>query len=116
MGRSGSFNALGVDTVAGRKVWDDQSKFRVRIGPLPFHEFLAFQPGGTAAEPLMDLVRFFVRAELDFDIQLVLRAQDVPACKLSRSTSDAARLGRYSWLKRRPFASDADQAVFRPSK
>lgn len=116
MGRSGSFNALGLDTVAGRRVWDDQSKFRVRVGPLPFETFLAFQPGGSAASPLMDLVRFFVRAELDFDIQLVLRAEDVPGCKLSRSDEGAARLGRYSWLKRREFTRDADQAVFRTGR
>ena len=116
MGRLASFNALGMDTVAGRRVWDDQSKFRVRVGPLPFDSFLAFQPGGAASGPLTDLVRFFVRAELDFDIQLVLRAEDVPGCRLSHSNQGAARLGRYSWLKRRAFTRDADQAVFRPER
>ncbi|HEU5118076.1 MAG TPA: type VI secretion system baseplate subunit TssG [Isosphaeraceae bacterium] len=115
MGRLGKFHALGVETVVGRKVWDDQSKFRVRIGPLPFRAFQEFQPGGSAAAPLMDLVRFYVRADLDFDVQLVLKAEDVPACQLSRSPATAARLGRYSWLRGRPFLRDADDAVFRPS-
>jgi type VI secretion system protein ImpH len=113
-GRNGSFNALGCDAVAGRKVWDVQSKFRVRIGPLTFREFRELLPGGTASDRLMHLVRFYVRAELDFDVQLILRAQEVPACRMSRDESAAAQLGRYAWLKRREFSRDSDDAVFRP--
>ena len=91
MGRNGSFNRLGIETVAGQKVWDDQSKFRVRIGPLGFEEFRDFLPGGRLADELMDLIRFFVRGELDFDVQLVLKADEVPMCCPSGATQEARR-------------------------
>ncbi len=113
-GRSGTFNGLGLDAVAGRKVWDVQSKFRVRIGPLTFAQFRDLLPGGIGSDRLMHLVRFYVRAEMDFDVQLVLNAEEVPACLVSREEATAAQLGRHAWLKRREFTFDSDQAVFRP--
>jgi type VI secretion system protein ImpH len=113
-GRRGTFNALGRDAVAGRKVWDVQSKFRVRIGPLDFRQFRALLPGGTGSGRLMHLVRYYVRAELDFDVQLILEAEEVPACRMSRDETCAAQLGRYAWLKCREFSRDSDDAVFRP--
>jgi type VI secretion system protein ImpH len=114
MGRQGSFNALGRDVVAGRRVWDVQSKFRVRIGPLTFKQFRELIPGGGACDRLMHLIRFYVRAELDFDVQLILKAEEVPWCRAGRDPAGAARLGGYAWLKCREFDSDAEQAVFRP--
>jgi type VI secretion system protein ImpH len=116
MGTRGVFNQLGRDVVVGRKVWDLQSKFRVRLGPLSFAEFRALLPGGETSERLMQLVRFYVRAELEFDVQLVLKAEEVPACRLSADSQKAAQLSRYSWLKRGEFQWDADEAVFRPGK
>jgi type VI secretion system protein ImpH len=114
-GRSGAFNSLGRDAVAGHKVWDVQSKFRVRIGPLTFEQFREFLPGGTACDRLLELVRFYARAELKFDVQLILKADEVPFCRMTRDESTAAQVGRHSWLKRREFTYDADDAVFRPN-
>jgi type VI secretion system protein ImpH len=116
MGKRGAFHRLGVETVAGRKVWDDLSKFRVRIGPLGFEAFRAFLPGGHASDALMDLIRFFVRAEFDFDVQLILRAEEVPACRLARDPKGASQLGRFAWLKRKEFIRDAEDAVFKPGR
>jgi type VI secretion system protein ImpH len=115
VGARGAYNQLGVDAVAGHKVWDDQSKFRVRVGPLDLATFRDFLPGGTAAGPFMDLVRHYVRSELDFDAQLVLKAEDVPACQLHRGPT-APQLGRTAWLKCRDFPRDADDAVFKPAR
>jgi type VI secretion system protein ImpH len=113
LGRSGGFNRLGRDVVAGRKVWDVQSKFRLRLGPLDFASFRDFLPDGGASARLMSLVRFYTRSELDFDVQLLLKKEDVPMCRLSRGPS-APRLGRTTWLKRRAFERDAGDAIFRP--
>lgn len=99
--------------MAGR-AWDLQSKFRVRIGPLTFRQFREMLPGGTASDRLMHLVRFYVRAELDFDVQLILKAEEVPRCRMLRDPETAAQLGRYAWLAHREFPDDADQAIFRP--
>src|SRR5205823_13853319 len=37
-------NHLGLNVVAGERVWDVQSKFRVRLGPLSPEDFTAFLP------------------------------------------------------------------------
>ena len=112
-GRGGAFNRLGIDAMIGSKTWDDQGMFRVRVGPLGFDDFLSLQPGGRTWVALTDLVRFFVRGALEFEVQPVLRAEEVPECEASRDGRKAARLGRTAWLRgRRPFARDADDAVF----
>jgi type VI secretion system protein ImpH len=113
-GRRGVFNALGQDVVIGRKMWDVQSKFRVRIGPLDFDRFRELTPGGAASDRLMQMIRFYVRGEFDFDVQLLLEADEVPFCRATRDESTAARLGRHAWLKKREFEEAADEAIFRP--
>jgi type VI secretion system protein ImpH len=115
LGRAGGFNRLGRDAVAGRKVWDAQSKFRLRLGPLTFASFREFLPDGSASEGLMGLVRFYTRSEFDFDVQLILKKEDVPGCELTRGPT-AARLGRTAWLKRREFEYVAGDAVFKPDR
>src|SRR5262245_16841689 len=74
---------LRVNTIAGTSVWDNQSKFRVRFGPLKFKEFFDFLPVGQAFKPASDSIRLLAGADLDFDIQLLLRAEEVPGCVLT---------------------------------
>jgi type VI secretion system protein ImpH len=64
---------LGVGTVLGDEIWDQQSGVRIRLGPLTLRQYLDFLPDGSAHQPLRSLVRFFVGAELDCEVQLVLR-------------------------------------------
>jgi type VI secretion system protein ImpH len=45
-----------------------------------------------------------------WEVQLVLRADEVPAARLGVST----RLGWTSWLKTKPFAHDADELILTP--
>ena len=101
---------LGVNAICGSRVWDRQSKFRIRIGPLRHGVFENFLPGGSAYRPLMQLARLFAGLGLDFDVQLVLRAGEVPACRL-QSAGVGARLGWSSWLKVREFTQDAADTV-----
>lgn len=100
---------LGFNAICGSRVWDRQSKFRVRVGPLKYAAFESFLPGGSAHAPLMQLSRLFAGLELDFDAQLVLLAGEVPACRLQ--SGGGARLGWSSWLKVREFAHDAEDTV-----
>jgi type VI secretion system protein ImpH len=107
---------LGVDAVAGDRVWDVQGKVRLRLGPLRyarFDEFLpdrAPVPARKALFLLTHLVRLYVGPELDFDVQLVLKAEDVPACRLGGGA--AAHLGWNTWSLSGPAARDAEDAVF----
>jgi type VI secretion system protein ImpH len=105
-------NALGVSAVAGARVWDQQAKFRLRLGPLTFAQFCHFLPTGSAFRQLVHLSRFFAGQEHDFDVQLLLQASDVPWCRLGRRGQGAVRLGWSTWLKTREFTRDATDASF----
>ncbi len=112
LSKDGPHNSLGVSLVVGDRVWDEQGKFRLRVGPLGFRQFRKFLPDGPAFRPMAQMTRLFVDAEFDFDIQLVLKAEEVPSCQLSSKPGKGARLGRFAWLKSRDFEKDADDAVF----
>jgi type VI secretion system protein ImpH len=110
--RLGSANSeLGNSTIAGTRVWSDQSKFRIRVGPMSLKKFKAFVPVGSAYKPLLELGRLFAGMEFDFDVQLVLESQEVPFTELIGSDGEGPRLGWTSWLKTREFVSDDDQVV-----
>jgi len=48
-------------------------------------------------EPLQALVRFFAGNEFDFEVQLVLKREQVPGCELGRGDQTAPRLGWLTW-------------------
>ena len=47
-----------------------------------------------------------------FEVQVALRAEEVPWCRLDDEGFDAPRLGWMGWLKTREFGADASDAVF----
>jgi type VI secretion system protein ImpH len=102
-------HVLGVSVVAGTRIWDQQAKFTLRVGPLSYFEFSRFLPAGDAFRPFVQFTRFCVGQEFDFDMQLVLKAPEVPWCKLGEERS---RLGFSTWLKTGEFTRDADQVIF----
>ena len=99
--------ALGRNAVAGDRVWDAGSKFRLRIGPLRYREFVGFLPDPTPIPErkgvylLSQLTRLYVGAELDFEIQLLLSSFDVPDCRMEDVPAGelGLRLGWNTWLK-----------------
>lgn len=96
--RLGALNAtLGTSAVAGARVWDRQHKFRVWLGPLTLDQYEAFLPGGMRLRQLVDWVRMYLSFELDWDVRLVLRQDEVPAACLG----GRQRLGWTTWLGRR---------------
>lgn len=111
LGRANS--SLGASAVAGARVWDCQSKFRMRLGPLSYRQFADFLPQGTAYRPVVDLIRLLAGQEFDFDVQLVLKAEEVPGSSAdARARGDKnTRLGWNSWLKTREFILDDEQVV-----
>jgi type VI secretion system protein ImpH len=110
-GRAGQ-NALGLNTVLGSRVWDEAGQVRLRLGPLSYAEFRDHLPDGPGFRPLVELARLFVGAEFNLDVQLVLKAAEIPRCRLSSRPGSAARLGGGAWLLSRPMTRDADEAVF----
>lgn len=114
MGLASGHCRLGVDTVLGERVWDPTSKFRLQIGPVNYAEFLRLMPTGTQLIPICQLVRSYVGCEFLFDVQVVLRADEIPACHLGAIDSEDsnANLGWNTWLCSRPPTNDSDDAVF----
>ncbi|WP_118136839.1 type VI secretion system baseplate subunit TssG [Oceanicella sp. SM1341] len=100
---------LGRDATLGARVWSREAKFRIRIGPVSLPEYLRLLPGGESFKRLAAIIRNYVGDTLDWEVNLVLRQQEVPPCVLGRDT----RLGHTSWLGARP-ARDADELRLGP--
>ncbi len=110
--RLGSENSnLGESAIIGTHVWDQQSKFRVRLGPMNFDRFQAFLPNGTANKTLRSIVKFMIGFEMDLDVQLLLQAGQVPSTILTTRAKRRPMLGWTSWLKSTPFSSDDNQLI-----
>jgi type VI secretion system protein ImpH len=105
-------NQLGVGAIAGDEVWSQGAVFRVRIGPLPFHQFREFLPDGEAFRKAVDLIRYFADRALEFEIQPVLMSSQVPCLRLTDELPESPRLGWLGWLKTEDFRDDAGDAVF----
>jgi type VI secretion system protein ImpH len=109
---------LGVNLVAGDRVWDVQGKFRVRIGPLSYTQFTSLIPDCAPVLEqktfflLAHLIRLYVGPDLDFDVQLVLRAVDIPQCRMEESPTFSPRLGWNTWIANEPFKCAAEDSVF----
>jgi type VI secretion system protein ImpH len=117
---STSAGRLGVNAIAGEKIWDSGSKFRLRLGPLRYREFVGFLPDPTAVPErkgvylLSQLTRLYVGAELDFEIQLVLHNFEVPDCLIQDVPAGGLgiRLGWNTWLKSDFMPDEVDDVRF----
>lgn len=102
---------LGVDAIAGSRIWHQQTKFRIKLGPIAFKQFQSFLPTGSAYGKLRSIVKFMVGLEFDFDVQLKLKAAEVPGTVLTTRAMRKPMLGWTSFLKSEPFKVDDDQLV-----
>lgn len=103
---------LGFGAVAGDEVWDQQTKVRLRIGPLSMDQYNDFLPTGSAHAKLRWMVRYFSRDAFDFEAQLVLDRDDVRGCLLG-DDGESQPLGWSTWIRTNVFNRDADDAVVR---
>ena len=92
LGRDGAL--LGNGAVLGRRVWDCQHKFRICLGPLDLSQYESFLPGGSALVKLVAWVRQYLCFELEWDVRLVLKHDQVPKTRLGKF----GRLGWTTWL------------------
>lgn len=110
LGAGGANNQLGVNASLWERIWDPPARFRVKLGPLTYQQFQDFLPTSDAYHHLVQLTRFFVGEEFSFEVQPILRADEVPWCALG--VNQSARLGWAMWLKTEPFVEDTSQPVF----
>ena len=105
-------NQLGVGAFIGEQVWDQQARFRIRVGPVTLESFIRFLPDSRSMARFTEFTRYLVGQALAFDVQVFLRAAEVPYCRLSDEGFDAPRLGWLGWLKTEEFQADAADAMF----
>jgi type VI secretion system protein ImpH len=108
-GKSPENAQLGSTLVVGSRIWVCQQKFRIRFGPMDFCGFRRMLPGGDSIRRLAAWVRNYVGDELNWELQLILRAAEVPRICLGKM----GRLGWSTWLSTKKFEKDADDLVLR---
>jgi type VI secretion system protein ImpH len=104
---------LGTGAVIGDEVWDQQTRARIRIGPLSRARLGEFLPDGDAFATLREVTRFFSHDQYEFELQLVLARDEVPGLVLGADDDDAQPLGWSTWVRTRPPATDADDILLR---
>jgi type VI secretion system protein ImpH len=109
----GAFCQLGVNAVAGARVFDVQGSFRIGVGPLGYEQFLRLLPDAEQMAALSDLARTYAGPALNFDFQLTLKGGEVPDIELSMAS--APRLGWNTWLPITGVRGDASDAIFQPA-
>jgi type VI secretion system protein ImpH len=94
LGRSRASGTLGQSATIGARVWSCHHKFRIAFGPLSLAQYRRLLPGGESLRRLVPLVRSYVGDELEWDVNLVLRSEEVPPLELGKG----GRLGWTTWL------------------
>ena len=104
---------VGLGAIVGDEIWDQQSGVRIRLGPLSLKQYLDFLPTGAAYEPLQALLRFYSGWEIDYEVQLVLRKDEVPGCLLGDETEAGPKLGWVCWAKNSEMNRNPDDTILR---
>jgi len=107
---SSSSECLGVGTVVGDEVWNQQGAMTIRLGPMPLEKYRQFLPGARGQKELESWVMFYSRRQFDFIVQLVLARDEVPYTVLQ--ADDSPRLGYESWLKVKALRRDPDETTY----
>lgn len=108
--RLGQAAGLGQATSIGTRVWSRSAKFRLRLGPMPLASYQRLLPGGTALPKVEAFVRNYVGDRLDWDLNLVLDAAEVPKPILGQG----GRLGHTLWIGQRKDGRPADDLYLTP--
>ena len=109
--RLGQANAaLGSTALAGDRVWQRDLRMRLSIGPLRRERFDEFLPGGEAAEALAKWLTLLTGGSLEYEIRLILRAEDVRGAAIGEG--HGARLGWDSYLCTRQAQAPRDDTTY----
>jgi len=86
---------LGINSLAGDRIWDMSGKIRVIFGPLKRKIFETFLPGSKNIEKAKQLIQSFLVDFFAYDIQIKMQTHDLIPVVLG---SDNTRLGETSAL------------------
>lgn len=103
--------ALGEGTPIGDEMWDQQARVRLRLGPLTRTQYEDFLPRGKAYKVIREMTHFFGGDGVDFELQLVLSRNDVPAPELGSDSSEGLPLAWGTWLRTGTLDRDPDDTI-----
>ena len=103
LGLDRATGAVGRTAILGGRVWTRQEKFRLVFGPLSLPDYLRLLPGGGSFHRLVPIVRNYAGDTKLWDVNMVLRNEEVPSTVLGRQ----GRLGWTTWLMPRRTGTDA---------
>jgi type VI secretion system protein ImpH len=101
--------AVGFGVTLGERLWRRDLGIRVRVGPVDRAGFDRFLPGAPAARALGKLLRMFATSVPHFEVQLVLRADEVRGARLD----SGARLGLDAFVSTADEARDRGDVCYR---
>lgn len=107
LGASPETGSLGATAIVGSRFWDCQLKFRIRMGPMKLADLSRLLPAGESFCRLKTWVLNYVNQEFFWDVQLILKREEVPEIRLGES----GQLGWTTWLRSKSFDHDADDLV-----
>ena len=107
LGASPETGLLGMTAIAGSRFWECQMKFRIRLGPMGLNDLVRLLPVGDAFARLRCWVLNYCGHEFFWDVQMVLKKEEVPATQLGAG----GLLGWTTWLKSQPSVEDAEDLV-----
>ena len=86
---------LAETALVGDTLLDRAATVRVVFGAVGLDAFRRLLPGGEWSRPLAELVRLYLPPEFEYQVQLLLRHEEIPPCRLGAADT---RLGWLSWL------------------
>ena len=112
LGANPETGRLGMDTILGSRFFDCQLSFRIRLGPMSLADYERMLPGGSSFERVRYWVINYCGLHYFWDVQLVLRADEIPPSRLGKF----GRLGWTTWLTTLPFKDDAGDLILAPGE
>ena len=107
LGKSKQSATLGECATIGSQVWDCQQKFRITMGPMSWDDYQELLPQGHGFGRLSALVKNYIGDELMWDVNLILRHEEIPPAEVGLGTA----LGRSGWLANDKPTKDAADLV-----
>jgi type VI secretion system protein ImpH len=107
LGDSPASGTLGVSAIIGSRVFQYQTKFRVRLGPMRLADLQRLLPGQLSWKQLQAWVANYIGHEFLWDAQYVLLADEVPQTQLG----SGSMLGWTTWIITRKPGHDVDDVI-----
>jgi type VI secretion system protein ImpH len=98
---------LSKDAMCGGRIRDINNYFIVKLGPLTWKKYLAFQPRSRNLDMVHLLIARIAGIEYEFEVQLILKGTEIPGLCLG-GRNGAPLLGRTVLLRypERPYGQD----------